>query len=261
MQDPAQEGPVAGEPARHQTASERPAPAGQGDPADALGPAEGMTRRQASAIRTRQVLIETGLRLADRTSLAELSINLLVEEAGVAKGTFFHHFGDRSAYLQALHREFHSRIFAEIFRVIDGMEPGAGRVLAASRTYLDACLRDRGVRALLLEARAERKIAEEIRSRNKSTAEYFTTDFQAMNLPHPYESALLWIGLVVEAALIELDAGGHQPALRAAIAAFLPAAAPGGPAISRLARWAEPVSPRTTRVTLLSAAIPAGSVT
>ncbi len=228
MQDPAQEGPPAGKPARHQTTSGRSTPAGQGGSAGAPVPAEGMTRRQASAIRTREILIETGLRLAERTSLAGLSINLLVEEAGVAKGTFFHHFGDRPAYLLALHREFHSRIFAEIFQVIDGMEPGAGRVLAASRTYLDACLRDRGVRALLLEARAERKIADEIRSRNKATAEYFKTDFQAMNLPHPYESALLWIGLVVEAALTELDAGGRQPALRAAITGFLALATPGG---------------------------------
>jgi TetR/AcrR family transcriptional regulator, transcriptional repressor for nem operon len=226
MQVPAQEGPLAGKPARHQTTSGRSTPAGQGGPAGAPSPAERMTRRQASAIRTREILIETGLRLAERTSLAGLSVNLLVEEAGVAKGTFFHHFGDRSAYLLALHREFHSRIFAEIFDVIDGMEPGAGRVLAASRTYLDACLRDRGVRALLLEARAERTIAEEIRSRNKATAEYFKTDFQAMNVPHPYESTLLWIGLVVEAALTELDAGGRQPALRAAIAGFLALAAP-----------------------------------
>lgn len=226
MQVPAQEGPLAGKPARHQTTSGRSTPAGQGGPAGAPAPAEAMTRRQASAIRTREILIETGLRLAERTSLAGLSVNLLVEEAGVAKGTFFHHFGDRPAYLLALHREFHSRIFAEIFDVIDGMEPGAGRVLAASRTYLDACLRDRGVRALLLEARAERTIAEEIRSRNKATAEYFKTDFQAMNVPHPYESTLLWIGLVVEAALTELDAGGRQPALRAAIAGFLALAAP-----------------------------------
>ncbi len=221
MQDPAQEGPLAGELARHQTTSERSAPAGRGSPEGAPAPAEAMTRRQGSAIRTREILIETGLRLAERTSLAGLSINLLVQEAGVAKGTFFHHFGDRSAYLLAMHREFHSRIFAEILDAIDGMDPGAGRLLATSRTYLDACLRDRGVRALLLEARAERKIVDEIRSRNKATAEYFTTDFQAMDVPHPYESALLWVGLVVEAALIELDAGGRQPALRAAIAGFL----------------------------------------
>jgi TetR/AcrR family transcriptional repressor of nem operon len=225
MQDPARQGPLAGEPARHQATSERSTPTGRGSPEGA--PAEAMTRRQASAIRTREVLIETGLRLAERTSLAGLSINLLVEEAGVAKGTFFHHFGDRSAYLLALHREFHSRVFAEILDAIDGMDPGAGRLLAASRTYLDACLCHRGVRALLLEARAERKTADEIRSRNKATAEYFKTDFQAMGVPHPYESALLWVGLVVEAALTELDAGGRQPALRAAIAGFLALATPG----------------------------------
>lgn len=227
MHDPAPEGPLAGEPARHQTTPGRSAPAGRDSPEGEPAPAEGMTRRQASAIRTREILIETGLRLAERTTLAGLSINLLVEEAGVAKGTFFHHFGDRPAYLLALHREFHSRIFAEILDAIDGMDPGAGRLLAASRTYLDACLRDRGVRALLLEARAERTIADEIRSRNKATAAYFHADFQAMDVPHPYESALLWIGLVVEAALTELDAGGRQPALRAAIAGFLALAAPG----------------------------------
>ena len=87
MQDPAQEGPLAGEPARHQTTSEQSTPAGRGNPAGAPAAAHGMTRRQASAIRTREILIETGLRLAERTSLAGLSINLLVE-AGVAKGTF-----------------------------------------------------------------------------------------------------------------------------------------------------------------------------
>lgn len=62
------------------------------------------------------------------------------------------------------------------------------------------------MRALLLEARAEKKIADEIRARNQATAEFFKTDFHAIDLPHPYESALLWIGLVVEAAVIELHA-------------------------------------------------------
>jgi TetR/AcrR family transcriptional regulator, transcriptional repressor for nem operon len=221
MQVPAPKAPRSGEPARHRRTAGRSTPASQGGPVRTPAPAEGMTRRQASAIRTREVLIETGLRLAETTSLAGLSINLLVEEAGVAKGSFFHHFGERSAYLLALHREFHDRIFTEIFDAVDGMDPGAERILAASHTYLDACLRHRGVRALLLEARAERKIADEIRARNQATAEFFKIDFQVMGLPHPYESALLWIGLVVEAALIELDAGSRQPAIRAAISGFL----------------------------------------
>jgi len=221
MKIPAPEAPRAGETARDRTTAGLSMPAPRSGPAGAAAPTQGMTRRQASAIRTREILIETGLRLAETTSLAELSINLLVEEAGVAKGSFFHHFGERSAYLLALHREFHDRIFAELLDAVDGMVAGAERLLTASHTYLDACIRDRGVRALLLEARAERKIVDEIRARNKATAEFFKADFQAMDVPYPYESALLWIGLVVEAALIELDAGVRQPAIRAAIARFL----------------------------------------
>ncbi len=202
--------------------SDRATPAARRSPTVALAPDRdnGLTTRQASAARTREALINTGLRLAERTGLGGLSINLLVEEAGVSKGSFFHHFGDRTSYLLALHREFHDRIFAEILDAAQDTAPGPERLLISSRTYLDACLRNRGVRALLLEARAERPIADEIRARNKAAADFCRADFQAMGWPHSYESALLWIGLVVEAALIELDAGGRRPAVRAALARF-----------------------------------------
>jgi TetR/AcrR family transcriptional regulator, transcriptional repressor for nem operon len=194
----------------------------------AADPAGKMTARQASAARTRETLISTGLRLAETTSLSGLSINLLTETAGVSKGTFFHHFGDRTTYLLALHREFHERIFAEILGAVDGMAVGPGRVLTAADTYLDACLRHRGVRALLLEARAEKPIADEIRARNKIIANFSKIDFEAMGWPHASESALLFVGLVAEAALTELDSGGRNPAVRAALARFIGAASTDG---------------------------------
>jgi TetR/AcrR family transcriptional regulator, transcriptional repressor for nem operon len=180
-----------------------------------------MTARRESAARTRETLISTGLRLAETTSLSGLSINLLTETAGVSKGTFFHHFGDRTTYLLALHREFHDRIFAEILDAVNGMAAGPERLLIAACTYLDACLRHRGVRALLLEARAEKPIADEIRARNKVLADYGKIDFEAMGWPHANESALLWVGLVAEAALAELDCGGRRPGVRAALARFI----------------------------------------
>lgn len=185
-----------------------------------------MTARQVSAARTRETLISTGLKLAEKTSLSGLSVNLLVEEAGVSKGTFFHHFGDRTSYLLALHREFHDRVFTEIVDAVDGTVPGSERLLIAARTYLNACLRHRGVRALLLEARAEKPIADEVRARNRSMADFCRADFQAMDWPHSGASALLWVGLVAEAALIELDAGRRKPDVRAALARFI--ASPGG---------------------------------
>jgi TetR/AcrR family transcriptional regulator, transcriptional repressor for nem operon len=177
-------------------------------------------RKEAMA-RTRETLIDAGLRLAERTGLTGLSVNLIVADAGVAKGTFFHHFGDRASYLLALHREFHERLATQIQDAIAGMSPGRDRLIAVANTYLDGCLRDRGVRALLLEARAEPAVTDEITRRNQASAEFCQSDFAALGSPHPYESAQLWIGMVVEAALIEHQAATALPALREAVGQFL----------------------------------------
>jgi AcrR family transcriptional regulator len=180
-----------------------------------------MNLRQDSAARTRAALIDSGLRLAERVGLAGVSVNVLVEELGVAKGTFFHHFGSRTNYLLALHGEFHDRLQAEILATVDGQQPGLARLLTASTAYLDACLRDRGVRALLLEARAEPLVAEQANARHAHNATLVKPDFQAMGWPHPADAARLWVGLVGEAALLELHAGRRQPTLRSALRQFL----------------------------------------
>ena len=179
------------------------------------------TSRKQAASQTREALIAAGLRLTERTGLAGLSVNLIVSEAGVSKGSFFHHFGDRAAYLKALHQQFHDRILGEILEAIDGMTPGRERLLAAAATYLDACLRDRGVRSLLLEARAERPVADEVAARNASNAKLCEPDFRAMEWRHPLASARLWVGMTAEAALVELKRGQRDRATRAALAEFL----------------------------------------
>src|SRR5262249_7761536 len=100
---------------------------------------ERMTTRAAAAARTPKSLTDARLRLADRTGLTGLSINLLVEEAKVSKGTFFHHFGDRASYVLALHRAFHDRLLAEIGAATSGLEPGRDRLMVMANTYLDGC--------------------------------------------------------------------------------------------------------------------------
>src|ERR1700747_3073808 len=97
------------------------------------------TRKEAMA-RTRQALLDVGLRLAESTGLSRLSVNLIVAEAGVAKGTFFHHFGDRASYLLALHREFHERLAAQMQAAITGIPPGRRRLSVGANTYLDGSL-------------------------------------------------------------------------------------------------------------------------
>jgi TetR/AcrR family transcriptional regulator, transcriptional repressor for nem operon len=178
--------------------------------------------RQERAAATRENLVDAGLRLAEHNGLAGMSINLIVEKAGVAKGTFFHHFTDRAGFLVAVHREFHDRLFAEITKAVADLRPGRERLIAAAGAYLDGCLRHRGVRALLLEARAEPVIADAIAERNKQASQLIAPDFTAMGWAHPAEGAALWNGLVVEAALLELAAGRRRPAIRNALAQFLP---------------------------------------
>ncbi|TDH56734.1 TetR/AcrR family transcriptional regulator [Mycobacterium eburneum] len=178
-------------------------------------------RRQEAMAKTREALIDAGLRLAERTGLTGLSVNLIVQDAGVAKGTFFHHFGDRASYLLALHREFHERLAAQMQAAVVGVPPGRKRLIIGANTCLDGCLRDRGVRALLLEARAEPAVTDEIRHRNHANAELCRPDFAALKHPHPYESAQLWVGMVAEAALIEHQAGTALPAIRKALERFV----------------------------------------
>lgn len=166
-------------------------------------------------------MISAGMRLAETTGLAGLSVNLVVGAAGVAKGSFFYHFGDRTGYLLALHRALHDSLTAQVLLAIAGAEPGAGRLWTSATAYLDAGLRNRGVRALLFEARVLPAIADEARALNEAFAQLCEPDFRAMNRPFPLEAARLWVGLVAEAALIELDGGGAQPALRSALHGYL----------------------------------------
>jgi TetR/AcrR family transcriptional regulator, transcriptional repressor for nem operon len=189
------------------------------------------TTRQQRAAATREHLVDAGLRLAEQTGLAGMSVNLVVEKAGVAKGTFFHHFGDRAAYLLALHTEFHDRLFAEIVEAVHDLPPGRERLLTAAGAYLDSCLRHRGIRALLLEARAEPLVTEAIAKRNTQASEFLTPDFTALGWADPAAGAALWNGLVVEAALLELAARRRRDPIRTALAQFLPAPGarvPGG---------------------------------
>lgn len=204
-----------------------------------------MPTRTDAAAGTRRALIDAGLALTETTGLSGLSVNLIVREAGVSKGTFFHHFGDRASYLLALHREFHERVIAEVLDAIEGVPPGAERLEVAARTYLDVCLRHRGVRSLLLEARAERLVSDEIAARNASNAMLVEPDFRAMGWPHPLASARLWIGLIAEAALVELEGGRRNRAIRAALGQFLPPSRGNpqpGPQMKEAPRMAGPPS-------------------
>jgi hypothetical protein len=125
------------------------------------------------------------------------------------------------SYLVALHRRFHDVLFDEMMSAIGDIAPGKDRLAAAADTYLDACLRDRGVKALLLEARGHLPIAEEVTRRNRMSVDVVVADFEALGALHPRQSARLWVAATAECALMELELGRRDPAAREALSALV----------------------------------------
>jgi AcrR family transcriptional regulator len=170
---------------------------------------------------TRAALLEAGLRLAERDGLAQVSVNAIVREAGVAKGTFYVHFPDRKDYLVALHRDFHDALERDVEGATAPLSDARERLEAGAVAYLDGCLRASGVKALLLEARAEAAVHLEVRARNRRFAHRAQREFAQMGWPEPAHAARLFVAMAAEAALVELEAGARVPAMRDTLRRFV----------------------------------------
>jgi AcrR family transcriptional regulator len=170
---------------------------------------------------TRHELLDAAITVIDRDGLDALSINEVTREAGLAKGTFYVHFSDRAALLVDLHRRFHDDLYGSIAADTAGLAPGPARARARIHAFLDACRRQRGVRAMLLQARSEAPILDEVQRRNDQTARLLAEDLRTA-VQHPLETARLIVAATAETALLELTAGRAQPRLRAALDALLP---------------------------------------
>jgi AcrR family transcriptional regulator len=163
---------------------------------------------------THQALVEAGFDLAASSSLNRLTVDAIVDKAGVAKGTFYVHFPNRTAFLVELHNQFHERLRFAIVAATADIPPGGKRLRVGTETYLDGCLRERAVKALLLEARSEDPIAAEVRRRNTEFAALATDNFAAMGWPDAETSARLFVILGAEAALMELETGRNEAVRR-----------------------------------------------
>src|ERR1700684_4627400 len=111
--------------------------------------------RMSGALQTRESLLDAGAALAEEHGLAGVSVNMVVARAGVAKGTFYVHFKDRAAFVDAMHARFHARVQAAVDQAVAGLPPGARRLSRAAEAFLVVSLAHRGVKALSLEARSD----------------------------------------------------------------------------------------------------------
>ena len=173
---------------------------------------------------TRLALLDAGLRLAGRTGLSQMSVEAVTAEAGVAKGTYYVHFRDRSDFLLQLYRRWDQTLLEAIRLAIQGRAPGIDRLEAAVNAYLDTVLATRAVRAILLAARSEPAIATAVEVAMHDSAEWARRDFTALKHPHPPASARLFVAMILEAALAETEVGQRDPAMREALERFARAA-------------------------------------
>ena len=171
--------------------------------------------------RTREALLDAGAIVAERHGLAGLSVNGVVAQAGVAKGTFYVHFRDRDAFIDALHERFHGHVQQRVAAATEGIPDGAERIIRAVGAYLDVCLTDRGVKALALEARSDPSLMKSMAARHDRFVAAAVPSFKAMGWPDATAASQLLAAMTNEIAIRELDAGRRLPAARRALRRFL----------------------------------------
>ena len=171
--------------------------------------------------RTRDALLDAGVVVAEGHGLAGLSVNRVVAEAGVAKGTFYVHFDNREAFVDALHERFHTRVQKAVGEATEGLSPGADRIVSGAEAYLDTCLEDRAVKALALEARSDPALAASMSARHEQFAASAVPSFKAMGWPDAAAASHLLAAMTAEVAIRELDAGRRLPAARRSLRRFL----------------------------------------
>lgn len=170
--------------------------------------------------RTREALLDAGEQLADTSGLAGLSVAAVVERAGVAKGTFYVYFADRDLFIDALHQRFYARVTDAVAQAVGGLAPGRELLLTAIDAYLDVCLANRAVKALVFETRAQGNLTTTMDERQEQFAVLAQPSVKAMGLTPPKVAARLFVAMTMEAALIELEAGGRVAGARKMIRAL-----------------------------------------
>lgn len=157
----------------------------------------------------RRALVEAGLAVAEERGLAGLSVNAVVESAGMAKGSFYQHFSDRSEFLRILHRRYHDELEAKMVASVEGMEPGTERLRTMVEGFLDMCLETRGTKAFIVQSRTEGGLLDEVQARNARAAVILAPDLVALGWDPPEPAAHLVVAMAADVSLQELF--DHRP--------------------------------------------------
>ncbi len=108
-----------------------------------------MKAPQPRKLKTRDAIVGAGRRLYARRPLDSVSIEELVTEAGVAKGSFYNHFQDREDLAAAVMLEIRAELDQRVHATNAGIDDPAVRMVRALATYWRYALDEaEGARAL-----------------------------------------------------------------------------------------------------------------
>ncbi|WP_068273247.1 TetR/AcrR family transcriptional regulator [Aldersonia kunmingensis] len=169
----------------------------------------------------RKALIEAGFTLAEEQGIGGLSVNAVTSTASMAKGSFYQHFPDRRSYLIELHRHYHDELEATVLAAVDGLDPGMARLRAGLPAFLDGCLRTRGTKALLAQARSETDLGEEVSIRNARFAALIEQDLAAIGWDPAAPVAALAVAMAADISFHELRDRRPLEDLRGALLAIV----------------------------------------
>lgn len=164
--------------------------------------------------RAREALLEAGATVAERSGIAGLTVAAVTAQAGLAKGSFYRYFRDRDAFVDALHQRFYARVTEAVMAAVEGIPAGLRQELVAIDAYLDVCLENLAVKALVLETRTQPGLTTTMEEREEMFARLAEPNFRAMGVPTPHHAARMVVAATGEAAMIELGAGRRVPAVR-----------------------------------------------
>ncbi len=114
-----------------------------------MSEARSTTRPSGRAERTREALIRAGRRLFAEQPVDAVAIDDIVRAADVAKGSFYNHFADKSALVQAVTGEIRAGVERVVGRANAGVEDPARRVARALCVYIRYAI-DEPIRASVL---------------------------------------------------------------------------------------------------------------
>ena len=152
--------------------------------------------------------------------IAGLTINAVVAQAGMAKGSFYTHFADRSAFIFELYRRFYDAQVSVYVDATTGLPAGSGRLQAGMDAFFDACHGHGDAMVLLGEARFASGLEEAVAEQSTELGRLVIEDLTAIGWPDPTATALLIAGAAGEVAVAEGRAGAARPELRAAFHAL-----------------------------------------